>query len=384
MVDCISKTAFCSPCTLLELSIKSIFGVDCRGSVDCLMQLPYYEVFGAAILVKRKRGISFSKYEPVFESSSSEMFSCKLDDFCRGYFDPTINCEKIRMLSSVTYLMEAIFFDLDVMFSESVEPELIDCSWKLNPIYQIVNSKDDVDIIRCCYERMNTILSLPEPVDAAVDLSLPVLTPSYEKENVFCYYDPLCFFPVYDPRSGSRCLSDTEILESMSFMISSVREIMFNLEDSRRRIGKKLYALSMAALLQMEKTFSEIDNIGKDELIGREKSIIGSLKLITCLRNLKDDVGKIKRTIFPAMKNCNFVPLEDMIEMFKSAESSLYKKEIMMITSLLKRKYPNLISSRRLKIDNVIKKNKKSNKDESLKKMNDEIKEMEMLMRSFS
>ncbi|WP_092486079.1 hypothetical protein [Candidatus Ichthyocystis hellenicum] len=377
--------------------MKSIFGVDCKGSVDNLMQLSQSEVFEVAVLVKRNR-VSFSRYESISESGSGcEIFPRKWRDFCSKYFYLSSNPEEAGIASYVTYLMEVIFFDISCMFPKKLPSDISNYLWRANPIYQVVNSGDDEDIIKCYYEKRDRILFLREPIDVTENLTLPALI---SLSDVICYYDPLCFFPVYNPVSGSRCVSLVEIRESMSFMISSVRNAISNLEILRSDIGKLLYHLSMSSLLQLEKTFSDMDGIGKDELAGREKSIIGSLKLISCLRNLKKSAHKIKKVIFPVMQICNFLSLENIIEMFELVNSNLYKNEITILSSLLRRKYPVLIESRRLRIDNMLEKVKKSSEggsdivrlsqvsvdviNKSVEKLINEIKEMEMFLVNFS
>ncbi|CUT18157.1 MULTISPECIES: hypothetical protein [Candidatus Ichthyocystis] len=406
MIDSVSVPCFYNPCSLIELSMKSIFGVDCEQSIGHLMQLSCADVLEAATIVKRK-SISFSKYERISESSSGgDIFPSEWNDFCSMHFNLFVNSEEIAMVSSVTYLMEAIFLDLKFMFPSPPEILFTDDVWKSNPVYQLVNSKSK-DGAGICYEKIDDLLLLSDPDDHIDGFALPIIGSSGE-EKLFYYYDPLCFFPVHNPRSGSRCISGREIRESMSFMISSSRKIMSNLVELRYCIGKNLYNLSIIALLQMEKTFSEVDSIGQEGFIGRKQSIIESLKLITCLRNIKNDVRKIEDVIFPAMQYCNFVPLEDMLRLFELVDSDLYKNEIVMLVSIIKIKCQDIIETKKSKIELFLRKieqNEESNNlneernnlyelsftqvyvgnvGRSLEKLSEEIEEMEVFLRYLS
>ncbi|WP_092486100.1 hypothetical protein [Candidatus Ichthyocystis hellenicum] len=397
-----SKINLYNPCSLLESSIKSIFDICGKEVIDHLRQIPLADALGVASIVNR-RAVIFSKYEHIFESTTGgEMFTQEWDDFCMTHFESFDSYEEIKIILSVTCLIESISFSLSAMFPKTKKDlSPVDSLWRLNAVYKLVNSNDGADVVKSYYEMRDTILSLQEP-NAVEGLKLPKLTTF--SEEVLCYYDPLCFFPVCNPDSGRRCVSIVEISKSISFLSSSVRETMSYLLASKNCIARSLYNLSILPLLQMEKTFSEIAKIAihknRDEPIGRDESTIKSLKLINCLRNLNNDVGKIKKSILPAMKACNFVPLEDIMGTFHFVDAELYTNEVMMLFSVLKSKYHHLIEGRRFRIKCLLEKIKlieECKTDEevgvqvsidsinrSVKKMSDEVKEMEAFVRNFS
>ncbi|CUT18163.1 MULTISPECIES: hypothetical protein [Candidatus Ichthyocystis] len=392
-------------CTLLELSMKSVFGVDCKESLGHLMQLSHTEAFEFATLMRRE-GVSFSKYEPILESSSGrEMFPERWDKFCDDHRWLLGNPNDLRLISSFTVVMEKVIGIVGRMFPEKFDLDTIDCLWKYNLIYQIVNNKIGSDIVKAYYATEGTVLALMEPSNAADGLILPSLNSS---ADVFCYYDPMCFFPVHNHINGGRCSSALEIYKSIFSMLFDVSVVVYDLSESKDNISKILYHVLMAALLQIEKTLLKADEV-RYELVGRRGvgierrlSIIESLNLITCLRSIKKDVCKVERTILLAIKNCNFVPLEDMMSMFKSISEreEEIKCELVVVSAFLKTKYPQLIEKRRVMVRSMLDKVRRSevsdsgcmclthehidNIYKSVEKLNNEIKEMEVFLDSVS
>ncbi|WP_092486097.1 hypothetical protein [Candidatus Ichthyocystis hellenicum] len=380
------------PCTLLELSMKPIFGIDFKGSLDHLMQLPPTEIFELAPLMLHN-GASFYRNEFVSESESVDfMFPHRRNKFCSDY-----RCHnELRLISSFTRVMEKVLHVVKDMFPEELPDNAIDCLWRRNPLYQIVNTKDSSSIIKSYHERKNDVLALRKIARDKESLILPVLTSS---SDIFCYYDPMCFFPVYV--DGNRCVSVDEIYKLVWSMLFDVRMVVYDLEESRYSIGKVLYHLSMAGLLQVLKTLSWIDEI-ESKFIGKRKSIIDSLNIITNLRKLKEDIYKLDKTILFVIKNCNSVPLEGMLKVFERATTGNYlmtKCEIVIVYSFLKRKYHSLIEIRKSKIKYLLKKIEQSDEggdeisipldsidyiSKSIKKLNEEVREMEIFMVNLS
>ncbi|WP_092486103.1 hypothetical protein [Candidatus Ichthyocystis hellenicum] len=387
-----------NPSTLLELSASFVFGVDCKESLRYLGQLSNTEAFEFATLIRRG-GVSFSKYEYVLDSSSGrEMFPDRWDKFCEDHRWLLSNPNDLRLMSSFTSVMERITVVVDFMFSDKLSCNMVDFYWRHNPIYQIVNNRYGTDIIRAYYEMESEILNLKDPVKIKKGLVLPILK---SEEDVFCYYDPMCFFPVHSYISGERCLLAENVYELVWSMLLDVGTLIYDLTESKSGVRRSLYYVLISLSLQIEKMLLNAERV-KYGIIGkgiltrdRKKSVIESLKLITCLRNLKKSVGKIEKTTLRAIKNCNFIPLEDVMRMFELVvnRDEMYRSEIVVVSSFLKKKYPSLIESRKIMIESLLGKIKQSDNDKgyltqsyldnvnrSIEKMRKEIEEMEVFL----
>ncbi|WP_139057315.1 hypothetical protein [Candidatus Ichthyocystis hellenicum] len=391
-----------NPCTLFELSVKSIFGVDSKGSINHLMQLSYKETLEAAILVNRKV-VSFSKYESISESvSGSEMFPDSWVKFCKENYYLSSNPEELKILLDLSKRINEIVAGTSDMFSKVLPSNVYDVCWSSHPIYKVIYNKSSANIIKNYHEIKNQILSLPEPQCVVKNLSV---LPS--PEEIAYYYDPLCFFPIGTVEYGSSatafsCSKDVSIPRSLKFINYSALAPIHDLRKNRRVIRKILYRLAMASLLQINssissvaRSFSHRNNLEVIGVTEREKLVISSLDIITSLRNFIKDVNTLERTIFSAIKVCNFVPLEEVKKMFERRNPYLFRNDIMQVASFLKIKYCNILIKKKLRFDELMKQLKKSHKLEdnsrlfstcayniskSLKKLEDDIREMEIFM----
>ncbi|WP_092486070.1 hypothetical protein [Candidatus Ichthyocystis hellenicum] len=110
----------CTPCTLLELSAKSVFGVSCKESVDCLMQLSHNEIFNAASLINRRRA-SFSMYETVLESNSSIYpFPNSWTAICKDNIHISGNCKELEVVVRLMDYINEITTCTDTLIKEDV------------------------------------------------------------------------------------------------------------------------------------------------------------------------------------------------------------------------------------------------------------------------
>ncbi|CUT18149.1 MULTISPECIES: hypothetical protein [Candidatus Ichthyocystis] len=400
------ETGCFMPSSLFELSIKFIFSVDCKESMSNLRQLSYAETIEAAILVRRKM-VSFSKYETISESASGgEMFPDSWVKFCDDNYFLSNNPQQIRVLTDLSKRINGIVADANDIFSEIFPSNIYDAYWSSHPMYQVIYTESSADIIKNYQNMKSHILSLPDPPSIEKDLMLPLLPSS---EEIY-YYDPLCFFPICIVECGSpakkrMCNAAVILPRSLRFIDYAVLVSISNLKESRGKISKILYCLSMASLFQINRSISSLvksflhrNALYLEKVEERDRLIMSSLNVIICLRNFINYVSGLEKTIFSAIKICNFFPLEDMKEMFERRDPYLCRNEIKKVSSFLKKKYFSLISRKKLRADDLVKKiseNKLGNNSKflsvsvenatkSLRKLNNEIREMEMFLLNFT
>ncbi|CUT18147.1 MULTISPECIES: hypothetical protein [Candidatus Ichthyocystis] len=112
-----SKINFFNPYSLLKLSVKSIFGINCDKAIDFLVQLPHNEVFEAALLLNRRK-ISFSMYEPVYQPISEYVSAvCPFPDswteFCQQSNNLSSNPKEFTSLLDLLNKINKISCDVD-------------------------------------------------------------------------------------------------------------------------------------------------------------------------------------------------------------------------------------------------------------------------------
>ncbi|WP_092486067.1 hypothetical protein [Candidatus Ichthyocystis hellenicum] len=306
-----------SPQTLQELSIKSVFGISCKESVDLIRQLPREEIFEAALLINR-RNSSFSMYEtayqPVYQDSIYQHLSENANASIAYPFPNSwvLFCENNHETSIHTHDFRSLL-QLLSKFRDVV------CK-----IYYLMHNKPKV---------LNSI------------------------------------------NSGY-------IPEELSYIWIKFGELIYNFAELRIKMRKPVHCLVGALLLQLKHSLPLEYAI----LLSTPSRRIAS-KVTSCLDSFLKDFKIMEESLLPIMHICNFVPAEDIIKMFESKGSHLYKNEINIAWHLLKTKYKKLIEIRKTNISCLLKNNKKfitssskNNINERVKELNDEIKKMEVFM----
>ncbi|WP_092486076.1 hypothetical protein [Candidatus Ichthyocystis hellenicum] len=324
------KTISFNPCTLMELSIQSIFGVNCKESISKLEQLSAVEIFDAAKLVKRKRVI-FSMYEPVYDPvhkvvDNNVSFPNNWVKFCQD------NCKLSSTpaeLSALLYLMDK--FDL------------------VTYCCKVLLVKDRSKVLSIANGD-----SIPKSMDVIIFTIRNLLNLS-KKLNVKMTLSALSFLQL--KHSSSPPLR--EIFGSHILV----------------RYDKILSCFAMAALFQLKYSFSILGKALGINILKRScrtRNIVKSVDLLmvrSSLINLLRDVSDLEKTILPVIHVCNFISLEEMVKMFKMKDSLLCKAEINMAYIILRRKYSALIASKKLMIINILEKIKQRNEAKSSDKV---------------
>ncbi|WP_092486060.1 hypothetical protein [Candidatus Ichthyocystis hellenicum] len=340
-----------APCALLELSIKSVFGVSCKESINILMQLSHDEIVDAAILVKRRK-VSFSIYDPICESISEVdnlvcPFPVNWVEFCVN------NCslsDNPRELSTLLGFMNKI--NLIILCADYITGE----------------------------DRSKVLSIIAGNVVTDVPLSMIFM---------FCAINSLINGLKMLPFRRRNLLKSQFIKTKCEIFHVPLVKILR--KDILGRYDKLLWCLLASALLQLKQSFSLLGdsldygllyeyfiNGGAEEVGGREETVSGMVmpenmgnfgeegeestlfRATARLSSFLADIDTLKLTILPVIHVCNFIPLEDMLKMFKRKGSDLCKAQIYLISSFLRKKYLALIKSRKFKIE-CLKKNVPNN-----------------------
>ncbi|CUT18162.1 MULTISPECIES: hypothetical protein [Candidatus Ichthyocystis] len=403
-----------NPCSLVELSMKAVLGVDCEGSIDNLMQLSPREAIEAAIIVSNRMAANYrTKYESVIESfnnrrehieffENSSEFSLYND---YSLYSPSCNFMEFEALNrwkeSVKILINV--HDRYSVISQKVHER--DHNERINPIYKLIYSDDISDLIGDYYNRKDRNFFLPDliPYDIEIDKT---------------YLDPLQFFDLFSSGhiysfNASSLL--TEIVSASLKVIKNLNESMDILEKSCHCIRKKLYCLIVSSCSQAKHAASLLEtaaenrsNYDKHKMSFEKENL--SLDVLTCFRNFMESVFNIKE-IINIMEFFNFVPLEDVSRVlkrnFSTANDVVYKisrsefrMEVNVISSFLIKKYESLISKKKLRMKKLLRKINPNNKvglhsssfqpvfvkciNQSVEKIRNEIRELETMMISLS
>ncbi|WP_139057314.1 hypothetical protein [Candidatus Ichthyocystis hellenicum] len=387
------KITYSTPRKLEELSIGSLFGVNCKESIEHLMQINYKEAIEFALLIKRKN-VHYNKYESVFDENV-DLFHGSYSNFCCENYNLFRNSEELMILGLLRIGISKVITETDNLLSGNLKENKEDGYWINHPVYSVVHTANIDDIAKNYYKKRSEILSLPEPSSPEVLAS---------KKDKPYYQDPLCFFP-----SMNNYTCNINIIHSSVRTINSEIDLsMSTLKRSHQKMRKQLYNLSMALLFQIKSTVSLLTAslLDRDTIItSKEEQVLKSLKVVICLRNYADSINSLKGTILPIIQACNFTHLEDVLEVLKVKISRssintgrvvnhklkknmklLYKAEISRINCFLSKKYRVIIARKRRelaqmkKIDqyeyNEVKSKSVSTGNNSVKKLESEIAEM--------
>ncbi|WP_092486088.1 hypothetical protein [Candidatus Ichthyocystis hellenicum] len=399
-----------SPCSLLELSIRSIFCGDCEESIERLMQLPPKEAFEAAIIAKNKTVISYrTKYESVWDcwySAQGVKFfdSRNIISLYNDYsmYSPSCNFIEFEVLHKWKECTDVLMkmHDRYSLIAKKVHEKGL--SHSIHHMYKVIYPEKITNTIRDYYSKIDDASFLGELFNSYIT----------EKDESYC--DPLQFLELNysEPNvrnNYSNLLTEIVILSSRS--IKYLDDSMDILKRSSHYMRKKLYYLIFSSCLRAKRMASSLktaaknrDNCGINKMDFEREAL--SLDVLVGFRNFIESIFNIKEVI-NIIEFCNFVPLENVSAVFKRVISSNddidkrnkleYKLEISRISSFLRKKYPSLVISRKLRVEKLLKKidptiegelyNTCSQPvfikyiNESVEKLKNEIREMEMFMR---
>ncbi|WP_092486094.1 hypothetical protein [Candidatus Ichthyocystis hellenicum] len=146
-------------------------------------------------------------------------------------------------------------------------------------------------------------------------------------------------------------ISWCDIYSSLFSLIGGINQFISILKGFRVNIRKSVSFLAEALLLQLKHSLMAGSNI----MMMRSSVLIPLVlpRFRACLGSSVEDTKKLLGSIASVVSICNFIPLEEMIKMFKRKDPVSYKSEIDLASSFLREKYPALIEKRRLKISRI-------------------------------
>ncbi|CUT18161.1 MULTISPECIES: hypothetical protein [Candidatus Ichthyocystis] len=123
-------------------------------------------------------------------------------------------------------------------------------------------------------------------------------------------------------------------------------------------VSKLLRCLAKASFLQMKHSFlSVLRNSLLTRLSVDDRNVAqANSEFISSLHNFVKEVKTLRGTIFPVIHVCNFVYLEEIIEIFERVDSDMYKNDIDVASSFLRIKYPGVIHSKNIMLRHILKK----------------------------
>lgn len=423
------------PCTLLELSIKNIFGVSCEESISRLRQLSTKEIIEAAVLVRTPKMI-LTKYESVLNFESNNMHQFFYEDFGKlseSDYKRLINYDELRALSECSRIIGKFIDKHGDNFSKNLPID--DEHWKSHPMCQVIYNKEGTDVSKSYYEkfceRRCEILSLPELTSKRCKHSKTKRSASPEPsmKKFSCYYDPMRFLSknyLDHERDYPFGIILAETQTRAAILMESLDDTMSILKRNSRYLQKPFHTIVMASSLQLrhsimslKKSLSERSRtyrmIGKfagffyKELGSKERELqlVESLAVVACVRAIDSNVRAIKEKIIPLLERSNFVQLEDLVEMFRNKistgkirrdEVNSLKLSLEKTSHFLGKKCRAIMAIKRSRIEQLLKKidlkdQHSSNKvflepvfingiNESVEKMRKEIAEMETTIKA--
>ncbi|WP_092483693.1 hypothetical protein [Candidatus Ichthyocystis hellenicum] len=229
-----------------------------------------------------------------------------------------------------------------------------------------------MDITKNYHEKKELILSLP-----AFPFPITEVTVT---EKVLFYHDPLFFLskcylsPKYDPRLPNIKKSLENKLASFTYQVRSSISALKKNCDLLERVPYAMamaMAMAMASVLQIKHSASLLEaSISKKYYHGnkkRETSLMESLDIVICLRNLCVDTIKLTKQIAPVMQYSNRITLEDKIAILmkkittpeEDSHRENFKSSLLPIKTTcryLKMKLAGAISKKRLRIKRLLEK----------------------------
>ncbi|WP_141663209.1 MULTISPECIES: hypothetical protein [Candidatus Ichthyocystis] len=378
-----------SPCTLLELSMKSVFGIKCKESIDILMQLSRNEIIDAAILVKRGK-MSFSMYDNICDDVPEDYdavypFPDDWVDFCKD--NCSLSNNPIELGTLLGFMSKINFIDSCVnsilgkdrskVLSVIAEDKVTEVPSSMIFMFYIINSLlDDLKTLR--FRRMGLFRELPLQLRNSVS---PISLIKVLRRNILGKYDKLLWYLT--------AAASLQLKHSFSLLGSSVDcdfLCAYFMSGGAREVDR------MDGIVADLSIPEDIVNDTEDERSFRSRAT-------SCLNEFISDVEVLGGTILPVIHVCNFLPLEDMMEMFKRKGSLLCKKQIDSVCSLLRRKYLGIIRRKKLRVGVLIEKIKQSKEvsmdennlspvslsvmNKSVIRLRNEVRSMELLLSNF-
>ncbi|CUT18140.1 MULTISPECIES: hypothetical protein [Candidatus Ichthyocystis] len=321
-----------SPPTLQKLSVGCLFDLYLEESISTMSQLTINDAVEAALLMKRNR-VNITKYESIKDSyrNDSIQFSGSYEFYlyhdCSIYRNSSLsgNFEELKALTQCKMYMDRIIKKYDEFSNDFTNPCKNGSKWENHPICQTIYNEDGRNIIENYNHRKDIIFSLPQTPDSGIEL-----------EGVFYYHDPLVLFPISRDLLQSPYIVLSELKNIASSVIKYLRESLSVLEKSSSQIRGNLHCLLISSCLQIKYSASSLLKYAADResyeshpsnqyhyaTCGKEELFIKSLDVIICTKNLMQDIESLKENIFKIIDLCNFIPLEDAIEIFNNRIST--------------------------------------------------------------
>ncbi|WP_092343261.1 hypothetical protein [Candidatus Ichthyocystis sparus] len=322
--------AYNSPCTLAQLSMKSILGIDNNPlSTQPISRISSHEAVEAALIIRGKTKSFSSKYDEPLPKTNSDDNGGK---FCSIYgkfycddYKVLDNCEGATELQKCADNIERILSARTNYFLKYLPSDKDNECWSTHPIHKLVNSSDISNFSSNLCKLKDSILSLPELPSPGTDYNPE--TKSYSS-SISYYLDPLYFL-------STKCLySKTSnhhyaLMGSLSIYASLV---MINLDKSisilenSNHIPGCICRLSIASLLQVKHTALKLKKLiaTRQEKEHSSRRIILtkiSLEIIIFTKKVSAEIEKLQETIIPLIECCNFLSLEDLLKIFEGKVS---------------------------------------------------------------
>ncbi len=159
------------------------------------------------------------------------------------------------------------------------------------------------------------------------------------------------------------------VTEAMGYMLFLVNTLVPSLKRSPVKMRRSIRFLLGALSLQLEHSFlplakslsiTRLLNIFEENEEfdrGGDEGIISQAEIR--FDNFVRDLGLVETLIKSISHICNFVPLEETLNILEKKGSDLFKNEINLTLSILRSKYPYIIESKKLEIKFLIKKMRK-------------------------
>ncbi|WP_092486085.1 hypothetical protein [Candidatus Ichthyocystis hellenicum] len=323
-----------------EESIYYVF--NCQNSINVLMSLSRDE-FSEVTFILDRGNVGFSMYEPIYESTKDDIYQSVLVGL--AVKASAISSCSAGLLNSIADSKPSSDDTSSSSFVYSV-PD----SW-----YYFCERNCDI------YSNPRELKSLLKLIDSLSDI-----------------LDDSCKIVDGAPGLLFGDLGDidrdcaNELLESV---LSKIDNFIYDFKGLRIKIRKSISCLVEALLLQL----SHLLMLGYHMASSSCITIIPLElpKVALRLSNLIKDTKLLVGAISSVTNLCHFIPLEEVIEIFEKRDPCSYKDEISMMSSILGSKYPDLIGRRKLIIAQVVSRFSENDASDFLKKLNDDIREME-------
>ncbi|WP_139057317.1 hypothetical protein [Candidatus Ichthyocystis hellenicum] len=310
------------PCTLAQLSMRSVFGIRNHESADILSQVSSHDAVEAALLTKQKK-VLFTKYESFLKIDSVQF--CKVyDEFDSNDYIVLDNSEGLAALEECRSSIIKILSVRDYYFEKFLLSDKDSDYWGVHPMYQLVNNnKNGKDLLGNYHRLKSQILSLPELPPSRTINSISK-KPAYPN-NILYYRDPLCFF-YKDCLWSKRVNCYYDLINSLKMSISSLvtdLDRSISILKISSLIPEYICKLTIASLLQIKNTAITLETLlskrHRDDTDTPKVTLIWeSLSIILFTRTILEEIAKLRETTLPLVECCNFMSLEDVLKIFES------------------------------------------------------------------